>query len=246
MASPFSLGDYIYAHRGLWSPGGPPENSLAAYHTAANAGFGMEFDVRLSADGVPVCFHDADLKRMAGQDDLVADCTSDMLIQTKLAGTNETVPTLQDLLDIWPHHLPLLTEIKALDVPPVPVAEAVASLLTRYTGRAAAMSFSVDAVAALPKTLPRGLLIDKTENTGRVPFDKALATALELQVDYLSVWHTDAEHAASFARTHGLGLVVWTVTSPEAFVAAAPHVDAQIFEGFDPVATLAQSHPPAI
>ncbi|MEO0881713.1 MAG: glycerophosphodiester phosphodiesterase family protein [Pseudomonadota bacterium] len=242
MAAPFSLGDYIYAHRGLWSPQGAPENSLAAFHTAANAGFGMEFDVRLSADGIPVCFHDADLNRMAGLEDLVADCTAETLTQTKLLETNETIPTLDDLLSIWPHNLPLLTEIKALDVPPAPIAEAVAARLSAYTGRAAAMSFSEEAVALLPKTLPRGLLVDRIEKTGRAGFDKSLTTALQLKVDYLSVWHADAQDAATFARTHGLGLVVWTVTSPDAFTAAAPFVDAQIFEGFDPVAALAQTN----
>ncbi|MEO1475313.1 MAG: glycerophosphodiester phosphodiesterase family protein [Pseudomonadota bacterium] len=241
MASPFSLGDYLYAHRGLWSKDGPPENSLAAFHTAANAGFGMEFDVRLSADGVPVCFHDADLKRMAGQDDIVADCTADTLSKIKLAGTNETIPTLSDLLEIWPHHLPLLAEIKAQDTPPVPAAEAVSALLSSYTGRAAAMSFSEEAVAALPKTLPRGLLIASIEDTGRGAFDRGLATALDLQVDYLSVWYGDAAEASPFARKHGLGLVVWTVSSPEDFAASAPHVDAQIFENFDPVASLART-----
>ncbi|MEM8635117.1 MAG: glycerophosphodiester phosphodiesterase family protein [Pseudomonadota bacterium] len=240
MAAPFSLGDYIYAHRGFWSPTGAPENSLAAFHMAANAGLGMEFDVRLSADGVPVCFHDATLSRMTTQDDQVADCTVQTLTGTKLLDTNETIPTLDQLLDIWPHHLPLLTEIKAHDVPPVPVAEAVGSRLAAYTGRAAAMSFSWDAVAALPKTLPRGLLINKIEQAGRSAFDKSLRVAVELQVDYLSVWHTDAAEAQMFAKTHGLGLVVWTVSSPEEFAAAAPHVDAQIVEGFDPVAALAQ------
>ncbi|MEO1407296.1 MAG: glycerophosphodiester phosphodiesterase family protein, partial [Pseudomonadota bacterium] len=191
MAAPFSLGDYIYAHRGLWSPDGPPENSLAAFHIAANTGFGMEFDVRLSADGIPVCFHDANLQRMAELDDEVADCTAHMLTQTKLKGTNETIPTLDELLAIWPHNLPLLTEIKALDVPPAPIAEAVAARLSSYTGRAAAMSFSEEAVAALPKTLPRGLLIDRIEKTGRSAFDRSIDVAVELKVDYLSVWHTD-------------------------------------------------------
>ena len=39
------------AHRGLWSPGGAPENSLAAFQAACAAGYGIELDVQLSADG---------------------------------------------------------------------------------------------------------------------------------------------------------------------------------------------------
>ncbi len=39
------------AHRGLWSPEGPPENSLGAFQAACAAGYGIELDVQLSADG---------------------------------------------------------------------------------------------------------------------------------------------------------------------------------------------------
>ena len=37
------------AHRGLWSPDGPPENSLGAFQAACAAGYGIELDIQLSA-----------------------------------------------------------------------------------------------------------------------------------------------------------------------------------------------------
>ena len=49
------------AHRGLWTPDGPPENSLAAFQGACAAGYGIELDVQLSADGEAMVFHDEDL-----------------------------------------------------------------------------------------------------------------------------------------------------------------------------------------
>ncbi|NIO40416.1 MAG: glycerophosphodiester phosphodiesterase, partial [Burkholderiales bacterium] len=52
----------IIAHRG----GGvlAPENTLAALRYARNLGFeGVEFDVKLTADNVPVLFHDETLER---------------------------------------------------------------------------------------------------------------------------------------------------------------------------------------
>ncbi|MEM8921520.1 MAG: glycerophosphodiester phosphodiesterase family protein, partial [Pseudomonadota bacterium] len=52
-----------YAHRGLWDAT-RPENSLAAFHAAVVAGVGIELDVRLSADGVAMVFHDQMLDRM--------------------------------------------------------------------------------------------------------------------------------------------------------------------------------------
>ena len=56
----------LYAHRGLFDhSAGIPENSLAAFRRAVDAGYGIELDVQLTADGVPVVFHDGTLARMA-------------------------------------------------------------------------------------------------------------------------------------------------------------------------------------
>ena len=234
MAAPFSLSDYAYAHRGLWSPDGPVENSISAYEAAIAAGLGMEFDIRLSADGVPVCFHDTRLQRLTNSSGYLADHTAEALGRIKLKGSEDTIPTLDALLSRWPHELPLLVEIKASDIPPVPVAEATAAQLMTYEGRAAAMSFNKEAVAALPLGLPRGLLIEKIYKSSPEAFDTSMSDALDLKVDYLSVWRDDVERAAPFARKHGLGLVTWTVQTIEQSKTVQPFVDAQIFEGFDP------------
>lgn len=54
-----------FAHRGLHGPG-VPENSLAAFRRAAEAGYGAELDVHLTADGYLAVIHDSDLARMCG------------------------------------------------------------------------------------------------------------------------------------------------------------------------------------
>ena len=57
----------LYAHRGLFdNDTDAPENSLPAFRRAIEAGYGIELDVQLSKDGVPVVFHDASLERMCG------------------------------------------------------------------------------------------------------------------------------------------------------------------------------------
>ncbi len=233
MAAPFSIADYVYAHRGLWTPNGAPENSMAAFKAAATSGIAIEFDIRLSADGVPVCFHDRTLKKMTGIDSALADHTADALGKLSLAGTDQTIPILQTVLETWPHELPLLVEIKAMDIPPVPVAEATAAQLLNYAGRAAAMSFNKEAVATLPLSLPRGLLIEKVHKSSEAEFEASLEDALALKVDYVSVWRDDVAMAAPFARQHGLGMVTWTIQTQAQSAAVAPYVDGQIFEGFD-------------
>ncbi|MEA2619718.1 MAG: glycerophosphoryl diester phosphodiesterase, partial [Chloroflexota bacterium] len=59
------------AHRGDWRRA--PENTLAAFQAALSipACDGLEFDVRLSADGVPVIYHDATLERVHGRSEWV-------------------------------------------------------------------------------------------------------------------------------------------------------------------------------
>lgn len=62
------------AHRGFSSR--YPENTLLAFEQAIQIGAdGAEFDVQLSADNVPVVFHDESLKRITGDDILVKDLT---------------------------------------------------------------------------------------------------------------------------------------------------------------------------
>src|ERR1700712_5718986 len=88
------------AHRGLWSPDGAPENSLGAFQAACAAGYGIELDVQLSADGEAMVFHDADLARMCGVGGRLSDHTAADLGAMKLKGTDEGIPTLADTLTL--------------------------------------------------------------------------------------------------------------------------------------------------
>jgi glycerophosphoryl diester phosphodiesterase len=95
------------------------------------------------------------------------------------------------------------------------------------------MSFNKEAVATLPLSLPRGLLIEKVHKSSEAEFEASLEDALALKVDYVSVWRDDVAMAAPFARQHGLGMVTWTIQTQAQSAAVAPYVDGQIFEGFD-------------
>ena len=58
-----------YAHRGLHdNAGDAPENTMAAFKKAVDAGYGIEMDIQLTKDRVPVVVHDFHLKRVAGAD----------------------------------------------------------------------------------------------------------------------------------------------------------------------------------
>ncbi len=104
---------HLIAHRGYAKH--YPENTLVAFEAALQAGACyIEFDVQLTADGVPVVCHDATLQRTAGLDQHLLSMTAAQLAgiyvnETARLGdkfTDVAIPTLADvvaLLKKWPH-----------------------------------------------------------------------------------------------------------------------------------------------
>lgn len=103
------------AHRGLHdASSGVPENSLAAFRAAAEAGYGAELDTRLTKDGVVVVLHDSDLFRMTGEHVTVESLDFAELQQYRLGGTDERVPRFSEVLDVLSAaQVPVIVEVKA-------------------------------------------------------------------------------------------------------------------------------------
>lgn len=123
----------ILGHRGARHA--HPENTLRAFQAALDEGaWGTEFDVRLSADGVPVVVHDEDLARVtAGRDRRrVSRLSASELAEIDL-GENQTVPELRWTID-WALSADALLNIELKSSRPLrdPVAKVVASLLNQY------------------------------------------------------------------------------------------------------------------
>ncbi len=99
----------VIAHRG--SSGQAPENTLASLHLAGQQGIKwVEIDVILSADGIPIIFHDDSLSRTTNGDGLIHKTTLADL-QRLDAGSwkdesfkHETVPTLAQAIDVIAHY----------------------------------------------------------------------------------------------------------------------------------------------
>lgn len=126
--------DTYYAHRGLFdNRSNAPENSLAAFQKAVDAGYGMELDVQLSKDKKLVVFHDATLKRMCGVEGKVWEYTLEELKQFKLLSSNETIPTFEEFLEVVDGKAPFILEFK-LDVPQTTVCELANEVLKDYKG----------------------------------------------------------------------------------------------------------------
>lgn len=236
LAESFAISNFAYAHRGLWLADGPPENSLEAFLAAAEQGLGIEFDVRPAADGVPIIFHDPTLERMTETSGRVETMPSEALMGIPLKGGGEII-SLATLLNAWPAETPLLCELKvdgATD--PIALARAVAVQIEAHNGPAAMMSFSTEAVAAIPNGIMKGQLILPSQHTG----ETELASTPATDVDYLACHVSDAANASLQAARTTRPLVTWTVKNEATCEALTPVTDSQIFEGFDPM--LAKRH----
>lgn len=97
----------IYAHRGAYADA-RHENTLGAFRDAAARGYGVECDVRLSADRVPVAVHDATLARTHGAPHRV-----DALTARELAGFG--VPTVEEVLRALPDDTRVILDVKERD-----------------------------------------------------------------------------------------------------------------------------------
>src|SRR6266550_2557334 len=109
-----SLMPLILGHRGASAVA--PENTLAAFSRAIVDGAqGIEFDVRLSRDGVPMVIHDSSLKRTALLDDLVCDLTSRQLqeidVGSWFAGTSVELRSTTPATSYANEKLPTLTQV---------------------------------------------------------------------------------------------------------------------------------------
>lgn len=158
--SPELLGTQ-YAHRGLHDAE-HPENSLSAFALAVKNGYGIELDVRLSKDGVLVVFHDDTLDRVAGIPGKVIDFTAKELSEMRLGGSEEGIPTLEEVLALVNGRVPLLIEIKE-GASDKSVSLATAEMLKGYSGPLLIESFNPLSLSRIKEALPqcpRGLLCD--------------------------------------------------------------------------------------
>ncbi len=90
----------IIAHRGYWKAEGAAQNSIAALLKADSIGvYGSEVDISITADGVPVCNHDADIE-VNGKKVIIEENNFDLIRQAKLSN-GESVPSFEEYLDAF-------------------------------------------------------------------------------------------------------------------------------------------------
>jgi glycerophosphoryl diester phosphodiesterase len=231
------------AHRGLWSPTGAPENSLAAFQAACAHDYGIELDVQLSADGEAMVFHDATLERMTGEPGRVSDHHTADLVKLKLKGTDETIPTLAEALAVVGHRAMVMIELKTPYGEVGPLEKRVCEILVDHSGPVAVIGFNPYShawFAAHHPQILRGLdSYSYRDNETLAREQRAAYAALEqvgLAKPHFLALGLDilATEPARKLRAKGMPVVAWTVRNEEQLATARRDADNIIFEGFSP------------
>ncbi len=236
------------AHRALHDrKAGRVENSVKSIKAAIDAGYGIEMDLQLSADGHAMVFHDDDLDRLTGATGPVRHQKRADLEQIALTDDDGMIPSLEEVLELVAGQVPLLIEIKdqdgAMGTDIGPLEEATANALNGYQGDVALMSFSPHSVAKLAEIapdIPRGLVTSSymAEFWPEVPDD--VRDVLRDIPDYDRTGSCFISHEATDLRRprvtelkdQGATILCWTIRSAQAEAAAREIVHNVTFEGY--------------
>lgn len=196
----------ILGHRG--APFDAPENTIASFAAAMEAGAdGVELDVQVSGDGVPVVIHDETLRRTTDGQGEVARLGWERIRRARSAG--EPVPSLSDATrwaaeaGAW-----LNVEIKA---PGAAIATLEVLAEAALGERVIVSSFHptvVMEVTSIDQSLRPFLLLERWDEGDRASFARCGAAGVCLHVEAA----TDAVIAGLAAEA--IPVVVWTVDDP--------------------------------
>ena len=192
----------IYAHRG--SSGKRPENTLAAFRQAiADGADGVEFDVRATADGVPVVLHDRGLERTTTGRGNVDELPL-AAVRGFRAGQGQAVPTMEEAVELLAGRLRLHVELKQAGI-----EREVLGMLEGYP-QADWVITSLDW-----ETLRAVRRLDPTARLwapATVGDDALFQVAAELGAEAIALFAGALDEAvARRCEESGLGLMVWTV-----------------------------------
>ena len=223
----------VIGHRGASALA--PENTLASFDMAQRDGAdGIEFDVRLARDDVPVVFHDDSFERTVGVCGNV-ESVSSTVISHFYAGewfnkrypdlardsyASERIPTLAQVFERYGSLHRLYVEMKCEDASRRPrLARAVVRLVREYglAERVVVKSFEHDSLGEVKRLAPEirtAALFGRSWPNPFVPARKILAGAEACGADEISL-HRSLLRAATVreARRRGFEVLVWTVNS---------------------------------
>lgn len=237
------LFDRPIAHRGLHNDE-LPENSLGAFASAAEHGYPIELDVRLTDDETVVVFHDDSLGRMTGKDGYLSKIKSDKLKNYKLLNsekkpTEYSIPTFEEVLNLVDGRVPILVEIKNTGSVGL-LEKKTAAILSDYKGQFAVQAFNPYSIEYFKDNMPdvpRGILsCFFTKNELKGPIKRYVLKTLKMnkvaKPDFVSYCAENLPNR--YVTKSKLPVLAWTVRTGEKAEQLKTIANNIIFEKFIP------------
>ena len=225
------------AHRGLFDREKIPENSMLAFDKALEKGYSIEIDVNMTQDGYIVVFHDNSLKRMTGIKNDITTMTLSEIKKLKLLGTENKIPTFEDVLLQVSGKVPILIEVRP-NSKYKELMENLINLLEKYNGKYSIQSFDPRIVYWLKKNMPqisRGQISSKNIREVKSRILKILLGKMVFNVitkpnfisyQYLSI----NEKFYKKQKNKGREVIAWTLKNKEDYEKIRDYCDMVVFE----------------
>lgn len=233
-----NLESYRYiAHRGLYDKLDVPENSMKAFENAILKGYAIELDVNMTLDGYLVVFHDESLKRMTGIKNNITNLNLNEIKKLKLLGSNNTIPTFEDVLMLVNGKVPLMIEVKKNERYKELMPKLI-NLLQKYNGEYVIESFDPRIIYWLKKNSPdiiRGQLASKNIREVKNRFLKFLLGKMFFNFitkpQFVSYLFTEVDiKFYKKQKRKNRDVAVWTIKNKEDYNKVKNSSDMFIFE----------------
>ncbi|USZ72760.1 glycerophosphodiester phosphodiesterase [Natronosalvus halobius] len=192
----------LIAHRGFARTA--PENTIGAIQSAAEYADAVEFDVRRCGSGELVVFHDDTLERVTVESGAIADRPLEELRALTVLDSEDTIPTLDEVLEALPPSLEVNLEMKELGI-----AADVLEALEGVENRVVTTSFlhpELRRIRDLDPDQPTGLLASRH-------LEHPVTTAIELDCDVIGAnyWRCLFTRLVPRAKALGLEVHAWSI-----------------------------------
>ncbi len=230
------------AHRGLYDRIDTPENSIKAFKNAIEKGYAIELDLNMSKDGYLIVFHDENLKRMTGLKASITSLELSEIKKQKLLGSDNVIPTFEDVLLLVNGRVPLMIEVKTNERYKELLSKLMI-MLEKYKGEYVIESFDPRVIYWLKKKYPD---VVRGQIAGRKIIDiksKVLRWLLGIMAfnpftkpDFISYLYTQIdEKFYNKQKKKGRKVAVWTLRDNDEYEKIKDYCDMVIFENEDTI-----------
>lgn len=204
------------------------ENGLIAFKNAIDQDMAFELDVHLTKDRNLVVIHDSDTRRVTGKDGIIEELTLKEIKEEYRLLDGETIPTLDEVLDLTEEKVPIVVELKAYKNNNRELADKTKKVLERIKDpkNILIISFDPRALLFMGKRFIRELLVAHDGKHEYTLFFSPLFEGLDLDRKFLKEKKYQKRHEKQVINC-------WTIESESEFSEVIPYVDTVTFQYLD-------------